>query len=199
MLSSVIRPAQRCARLLVVVSWMALITFWSSQANLPIDQPQVATALHGFQHRIAHLFAFGLLGLLARWAFDGLPRATLWAIVLASVFGASDEWHQSWTPGRRSAIDDWVTDTVFAALAIFLWTRLRMTAWRNPLRAVAPVAVAAMFAVGVGLAVYPSLPLVHDPGRPSLRSVPGQVVLTARDVARSTRNLARQLRAGVTG
>src|SRR2546421_8684589 len=80
MLNHVIRPAERIARLLVLVGWMALITFWSSQGNLPIDQPMLASALHGFQHRLAHAVAFGLLALLARWAFDGLPRAALVAI-----------------------------------------------------------------------------------------------------------------------
>jgi hypothetical protein len=200
MLTHLMQPRQRLARLVVLVGWMALITYWSSQGNLPIDQLQVANVLHGFQHRLAHLVAFGLLGLLARWAFDGLPRATVWAIVLASAFGATDEWHQSFTPGRNPRIDDWATDTAFAALALFGWARLRQTSLRPTLRALAPMAVAAMFAVGVGLAVYPTTQTVkflHDPDRPSLRNVPTQVALTARDVARSTRNLARQLRDGV--
>src|SRR5713101_7678385 len=116
MLSHVIRPTQRFARLLVLAGWMSLITYWSSQGRLPIDQPEIASALHGFQHRLAHLVAFGLLGLLARWAFDGLPRAALWAVALASAFGASDEWHQSFTPARSPGVDDWATDTAFAAL-----------------------------------------------------------------------------------
>ena len=52
---------QRFARLVVLCGWMALLTYWSSQGNLPIDQPVVATTLHGFQHRLAHLAAFALL------------------------------------------------------------------------------------------------------------------------------------------
>ena len=102
---------QRCARVLMLVGWMALITYWSSQGNLPIDQPVINDNLHGFQHRIAHLLAFGLLGVLARWSFNGFPRATVWAVVLASAFGASDEWHQQFTPSRRAALDDWALDT----------------------------------------------------------------------------------------
>jgi VanZ family protein len=187
--------AQRCARLIVLLGWMALITYWSGQGRLPIDRPEVATALHGLQHRLAHLVAFGLLALLARWAFDGLPRAALWAVVVASVFGASDEWHQSFTPGRRAAIDDWAMDTAYAAVALFAWTRLRATSWRAPLQAAAPLAVASVFALGVGLAVWPSVALPRDLARPSLHSV----AEAARDVARSTRDLARQVRSGVTG
>jgi len=127
--------AQRCARLLVLLAWMALITFWSGQNNLPIDQGVVADNLHGWQHRVAHLFAYGLLGLLARWAFDGSRRASLWAILVTSAFGALDEWHQSFTPGRRAAIDDWALDTLSAALAIFVVARLRATRVRPLVRA----------------------------------------------------------------
>jgi VanZ family protein len=188
-------PAQRCARLLVLGGWMALITYWSSQANLPIDQPVVANVLHGFQHRFAHAVAFGLLALLARWAFDGLPKSALWAVVLASTFGATDEWHQSFTPGRHAGADDWAADTAFAAAALYTWARLRAAiTFRSPvLRAAAPLAVAAMFMVGVSLAVWPALSLTREFERPSLRNV----AHTALDVARSTRNLARQFRSAV--
>ena len=187
-----INPAQRCARLLVLGSWMALITYWSGQASLPIDQPAVANVLHGFQHRFAHAVSFGLLALLARWAFDGLPGANLWAVVLASIFGATDEWHQSFTPGRHAGADDWATDTAFAAAALYGWSRLRKAiTFRAPIiRLAAPIAVAAMFIVGVSLAVWPALSLTSGFERPSLRNV----AHTALDVARSTRDLARQIR-----
>src|SRR5919201_1312216 len=180
--------AQRCARLLVLVAWMLLITFWSGQANLPIDQGLVADNLHGWQHRVAHLLAYGLLGLLARWAFDGSPRATLSAVVVASAFGATDEWHQAFTPGRRAAIDDWALDTLSAALAIYVISRLRATRVRPAIRALAPLAVSAAFVLGVGLAARPVLPApLHST---SLRSVATNAVQLVRD----TRKAARQLR-----
>jgi hypothetical protein len=134
-------PIHRSARLL------------SGQGNLPIDQPTVAGPLHGLQHRLAHLIAFGLLGVLGRWAFDGWPRAFLLAVLLTSAFGATDEWHQSFTPGRRPAIDDWAFDTASAALAIYVWGRLNATRWQSWLRTFAPAAVGAAFLVGVVLAI----------------------------------------------
>jgi hypothetical protein len=159
----------------------------------------IASVLHGFQHRFAHAIAFGLLALLACWAFDGLPMANVWAVLLASAFGASDEWHQSFTPGRHAGADDWAMDTIFAIVALFAWSRVRATSLRTPLRVAAPLAVAAMFVVGISLAVWPALSLAGDFQRPSLRSMPSQVAHTALDVARSTRDLARQLRDGVAG
>jgi VanZ family protein len=152
-------PAQRCARLMVLFGWMALLSYWSGQSNLPIDQPWVAGPLQGFQHRLAHLVAFGLLGLLARMAFGGFPRAMLLAVALTSAFGATDEWHQSFIPGRHSGIDDWALDTVFGALALFGWSRLSRTRWQPYARKLAPLGVGAAFVLGVGLAVGPNVAL----------------------------------------
>jgi VanZ family protein len=191
------RSADRLARFLVLGAWMGLITYWSGQGNLPIDQPQVAYALLGFQHRIAHLIAFGLLGLLARWTFDGLPRAAVLAVALTSLFGAADEWHQSFTSGRHPGIDDWAVDTASAALALFLWARLRSTPLQAPIRALAPVAVVAVFAVGIGLAIPRTLSFPVDVERPSLRAIPTQVAHTALELARSTRAALRQARSAV--
>src|SRR5947199_2478470 len=129
---------------------MTLLTFWSGQSNLPIDHPPISILLHGFQHRVAHLAAFGLLALLARWAFDGWPRSALLAVVLTSAFGASDELHQTLTPGRRPAVDDWLVDTLAATLAMLLvWPRLQFRP--SLLRPLAPAVVAGLFVIGTFL------------------------------------------------
>jgi VanZ family protein len=189
------RPADRCAKVLVLAAWMGLISYWSGQGSLPIDQPDIATALHGLQHRIAHLIAFGVLGLLARWALDGMPRPGLVAIALVSLFGATDEWHQAFTAGRRAAIDDWATDTGSAALALYAWGRVRTMHWHGRVRALAPLAVSIVFVLAIGLAIAPS---VSRPaglsGTPLRNAAHG-----ALDLARSTRDVARQLRSTVTG
>jgi VanZ family protein len=119
------RPADRAIRVAALVAWMSLLFYWSSQSTLPvIDQPEVASALHGVQHRIAHVFAYGLLGLLAYCALEGAPRRVLLAVLLSSAYGATDEFHQSFTPGRRAAADDWLLDTISAALVLYLWLRI---------------------------------------------------------------------------
>jgi VanZ family protein len=181
------RP-ERVLRIGFVFAWMALISYWSSQGNLPIDAPQIASALHNMQHRIAHLLAFGTLGLLARWAFDGWPRPWLLAVGLVSTFGALDEWHQSFTPGRHPGIDDWAVDTASAALALFIAARRPQLRFR----VLAPAAIALLFVVGVGLAIRPSLP---SPQGATFR----QAAHTAIDLARSTREVARQIRSTVLG
>jgi VanZ family protein len=132
---------------------MGLIAYWSGQAVLPIDQPQVVAVLQGSEHGLAHLVAFSLLGLLAYWTLDGLPRAALLAVLITGVFGATDEWHQSFTPGRSAEVEDVVLDTVAAAVAIVVWRLLSATPLRAPMRIFAPLVVGAMFLVAVGLAV----------------------------------------------
>jgi VanZ family protein len=178
----------RPLRLAVLLGWMALLTFWSGQSSLPIDQPPIATVLHGSQHRLAHLASFGLLALLARWAFDGWPRAAVLACVLTSAFGASDELHQTLTPGRRPAVDDWLFDTVAGGVAVVAWQALLRSPANSMIRAFSPVLVAGMFVVGTVLAVEPHLSI----SRPSMRALSTQAAHGALDLARSTRTFASQ-------
>jgi VanZ family protein len=199
MLSALMRWSERAARVGVLAAWMALISYWSGQGNLPIDQPVVASLLFGFQHRIAHLLTFGLLGLMAYWALAGVPRAAVWAVLLTSAFGATDEWHQSFTPGRHAGIDDFAWDAACAAIALAAWTRVRTTRWRAYVRAAAPLAVGAAFVIGIGLAVRPGVSLSSDVNRPTLGSIATEVAHGAIQVARTTRNVARQFRSRVAG
>ncbi|MCX6954305.1 MAG: VanZ family protein [Verrucomicrobia bacterium] len=60
---------------------------------------------------------YGLLGtLLCRIGRDW--RAGLWAVLAASAYGVSDEFHQSFVPGRSVEVADWMADTLGAALAV---------------------------------------------------------------------------------
>jgi VanZ family protein len=77
--------------------------------------------------KVAHFLVYGLLGTLVFRAFrrkhltHRLPLALL-SIALVSAFGVSDEWHQSFTPGRSVEMADWIADTFGAALAIILYS-----------------------------------------------------------------------------
>jgi hypothetical protein len=93
---------------------MLFISYWSGQSSLPIDHTAVSKDL---LHRLAHVGAYALLAALNRWALAGAQRAALWAWVLAAAFGAVDEWHQAFTPGREATVRDWLLDTLAAAAA----------------------------------------------------------------------------------
>lgn len=72
--------------------------------------------------KLAHFFVFGLLATLV--VRNGFPSRRAWvAVVLVSAFGATDEWHQSFTPGRAVELADWAADTLGAAVAVAAYVR----------------------------------------------------------------------------
>jgi VanZ family protein len=77
--------------------------------------------------KVTHFAVYGLLGTLLCRVGTG-ARAAVGAVLLASVFGASDEWHQSFVPGRTAEFADWVADTLGAVVGAVAYTR--WTAYR---------------------------------------------------------------------
>lgn len=53
----------------------------------------------------------------ARW--DGVTlRAVAVAALFASFYGITDEFHQWFVPGRTADVNDWIADTIGAAVAV---------------------------------------------------------------------------------
>lgn len=81
--------------------------------------------------KLIHFSVYGLFAVLLcrdlaqvtnRW------RAALIAIAIATAFGAADEWHQGFIPGRATDPADWRADSVGAAggaLLFALYSRIR--------------------------------------------------------------------------
>ncbi|MDD5578874.1 MAG: VanZ family protein [Methylobacter sp.] len=104
-----------------------LLIYWlSDQPSLPIPM------LFPYQDKIHHAAAYFIMGLLAWRSFKHVLNSpillALSVIIFCSLYGVSDEWHQSFVEGRTSDIADWVADTGGAGLAIFLMQKLRN--WR---------------------------------------------------------------------
>jgi len=57
-----------------------------------------------------------LAALLARYVLSGAVavRAALVTVACVTAFGAADEWHQKFIPGRRTEFADWVADSAGA-------------------------------------------------------------------------------------
>ncbi len=111
---------------LPVVGYMALVFYLSAQSNPLPELTHVVKdkVLHGVEY--AALAA--LLVRALRLSGFSLARAAILAVAVASLYGASDEWHQSFVPGRDSEVGDWVADTAGAALGVGLglvWLRPR--------------------------------------------------------------------------
>ena len=95
------------------VAVAALIFVASSRSHLA---PTGVT--HG--DKVVHFAVYGLLATLICRLGRGW-RGAAWALLAASAFGASDEWHQSFVPGRSAEVADWVADSLGAALAVSLY------------------------------------------------------------------------------
>ena len=98
---------------------MAAIFVLSNQSTIP-HLPV------GLSNYTGHFIGYGLLGGLALRAFadarwQGVHAGSAWrGIVFASLYGITDEFHQSFVTGRTSTVDDWIADTAGAAVAVLL-------------------------------------------------------------------------------
>ena len=112
-----------------VVAYMALIFVLSAQAQPPL--PTQITDKQG--HSIGY---FGLAVTVSRALAGGLARgatlpvaAAAWTI--AGAYAATDEWHQSFVPGRSADVNDWYADAAGALVgagACWAWGIIRARA-----------------------------------------------------------------------
>jgi VanZ family protein len=115
------------ARWLMIAMWMGLIFFLSSQPQLPSPPDPLADLIF---KKGAHFTVYAVLAVLFRRALP-LSRQ-IWALswVFTVLYAASDEWHQSFVPGRHPQATDVLIDACGAAtgLLIFWWLQRRSQA-----------------------------------------------------------------------
>jgi len=104
-----------------VLGFMVLLWFLSGRSDVP--------AAKYVSDKLLHVTAYAGFGMLSLRACHGGVRplrrgSTLLAILLAVGYGAVDEWHQSWVPGRFSSVGDWIADVVGVGLAVLLFAVL---------------------------------------------------------------------------
>jgi VanZ family protein len=106
---------------------MALIFVLSSQTRLPTPPQPLAARL---VEVAGHMLAFGVLQLLVLHSMElSWPGRTVWgwALLLTLVYALSDEYHQSFVPGRHATPLDAVADAagMLLALGSLAWSRAR--------------------------------------------------------------------------
>ena len=107
-------------RLLPALLWMAVIFGLSSFHTVP--KPKNLTS--DLVNIAGHFGAYLILGVLVWWALGlwlpaGRDRALI-AVVLATLYGVSDEWHQSFVPDRRPDVIDVIVDCIGACVGLAL-------------------------------------------------------------------------------
>ncbi|HSC57661.1 MAG TPA: VanZ family protein [Nitrospira sp.] len=103
---------QWIAAWLPVAAYMALIFYFSSLPHPDEKLPKFLFDTLG--DKLLHTLEYAVLGCLCYRAFrraGGPFNAAIFAIVAASLYGASDEVHQAFVPLRTATWSDWVADT----------------------------------------------------------------------------------------
>lgn len=110
----------------LLFAWMATIFILSAQSSLPTQD------LFSGQDKLEHFLAYGLLGLLLSRSLKPMRVETWQRILLitalTTLYGISDEYHQSFVPGRDVSALDVLADGMggfLAAQTLFWWDRNR--------------------------------------------------------------------------
>lgn len=116
-------------QIMKIMDWSALLAycgwiFWlSSQETLQMPP------MFELQDKVMHFGAYFLMAAFSWRAFrhQGLTgnKLALVAWLFCCVYGLSDEWHQSFVPGRTASGWDWLADSLGSAAAACVLLTLR--------------------------------------------------------------------------
>ncbi len=116
---------------LPVLAYMGLIFYLSSKSQFPVEVPDWMY----YWDKFVHAAIFGFLGFLflRAWTQGKLPQATFTAffltILFTALYGASDEFHQQFVPGRTPDIEDVIADTagaIVVCIAVYAYHKYKV-------------------------------------------------------------------------
>lgn len=122
------------------VLWMAVIFYLSAQGSLGGQKwAPIFMALR----KSAHIFEYAVLamligfGLLRTWGAAGhrlskvlLSRAWVLGTALSTIYAVSDEFHQSFVPGRGAHVEDVIIDALSSVVGlglVYIWSSYRLS------------------------------------------------------------------------
>ena len=105
------------------VLYMALIFAISSMEQPPLPMPEFEWLTID---KLYHFIEYAILGALVARALVKakpaiVPSRWVWGIaaVFSILYGASDEWHQTFVPGRFATLADWIADVLGSIGGVF--------------------------------------------------------------------------------
>ena len=114
---------------LPVILWAAMIFTFSANPTTPTSEIHWQDFII---KKTLHILFYGIFATLLYRAFRtsqvGKSKAGYISIIIALLYGVTDEIHQSFTPGRMPRVYDVVFDTIGAILAVFVIWKLLPTA-----------------------------------------------------------------------
>lgn len=117
--------------------WMGLIYYFSDQANSNAVTEEIFGTANYFARKLAHMTEYAILCLLfysCLQDFSGAESENALkqgqfrillslSLLLTAVYACTDEWHQSFVPGRSALLSDVLIDScgaLIAALILYL-------------------------------------------------------------------------------
>jgi VanZ family protein len=126
---------------LPVILWGSVIFLFSTRPTKPSSQIDWQDFII---KKSAHIVEYAVLTVLLYRALkeSGVDKkeAGIYAIIMAILYGASDEFHQSFTPGREPRVRDIFFDTIGGILAMYsIWNLLpkapeKLKSWAKSLQ-----------------------------------------------------------------
>lgn len=110
------------------LAWVVVLFLLSELRQVP----EALRPLAALNDKLIHATLYAFLGAALAWARVRSPRPLPHILLLALgyLYGALDEWHQSFVPGRSPEFGDWVADVVGVTLGylltLFLFRALRV-------------------------------------------------------------------------
>ena len=105
-----------------LVSWGPAV-FWAAALFVLSSRPDVPGPSFPFADKVGHLGLYGILGTALAWGAVRSGSAGRWRWVgVGTLYGVSDEWHQSFIPGRSAEFADVGADAVGVALGFWITT-----------------------------------------------------------------------------
>ncbi len=111
------KNSKKLTNYLAVLVWCGLIFILSNSPRITtVDSQIVDFALK----KIAHFIEYFILGMLTYRATNNI----LISISFCILFAVSDEFHQSFIPGREPRVRDVIIDSFGSITAIIIWNNL---------------------------------------------------------------------------
>ncbi len=105
--------SERLLRWVPALAWAAA-NFWASAPPQLVELPWVLS-----WDKLQHCGAYAVGGAAFALALGG--RSPWLAVALGVLYGASDELHQWFVPGRNPDVRDWVADALGVLAGVFLY------------------------------------------------------------------------------
>jgi VanZ family protein len=114
--------------------YMVLVFVVSSLEQPPLPMPEFEWLTID---KLYHFIEYAILGGLLTRAFveakpSIVPSQLVWSIaaLISILYGASDEWHQTFVPGRFATFADWVADVlgvIGGVLGVYLYYKRKQS------------------------------------------------------------------------